>query len=106
MGLMICGNELTIFPVDIVCLVHLYWRMKHAMRINRLFSVFVLLLVILVACREDQPLPTAVPTVTLPTAVPTNTPIATDSGTETAVATPAPIQIDPADIDWSPQLIY
>ncbi|MCP4415808.1 MAG: Ig-like domain-containing protein, partial [Chloroflexi bacterium] len=76
------------------------------MRNNRLFSVFLILLIILVACREEEPLPTAVPTVTLPTAIPTNTPIATDSGTETAVATPAPIQIDPVEIDWAPQLIY
>ena len=76
------------------------------MRKNRLFSVFVILLAILVACREEEPLPTAVPTVTLPTAIPTQTPVATESGTETAVAAPAPIQIDPDDIDWPPQVIY
>lgn len=83
----------------------MYWRKKHAMRKNRLLAIFVIVLAILVACREEQPLPTAVPTVTLPTAIPTNTPIATESGTETAVATPAPVQIDPSEIDWTPQLI-
>ncbi|MFZ1398404.1 MAG: Ig-like domain-containing protein, partial [Candidatus Promineifilaceae bacterium] len=76
------------------------------MRKNRLFSIFVILLLIVVACREEEPLPTAVPTVTLPTPIPTSTPIATESGTETAVTDTAPIQIDPADIDWAPQVIY
>ncbi|MCB8937108.1 MAG: Ig-like domain-containing protein [Ardenticatenaceae bacterium] len=76
------------------------------MRKNRLFSIFVILLLIVVACREEEPLPTAVPTVTLPTPIPTSTPIATESGTETAVVNTAPIQIDPADIDWAPQVIY
>ena len=56
------------------------------MRKNRLFSIFVIVLLIVVACREEEPLPTAVPTVTLPTPIPTATPIATESGTETAVA--------------------
>ncbi|WP_420645216.1 Ig-like domain-containing protein [Candidatus Leptofilum sp.] len=76
------------------------------MRKNRLISIFVIVLLILVACREEEPLPTAVPTVTLPTPIPTATPIATDSGTETAVAPPAPVQIDPDEIDWAPQVIY
>ncbi|WP_420631052.1 Ig-like domain-containing protein [Candidatus Leptofilum sp.] len=76
------------------------------MRKNRLLSIFVIVLLIVVACREEEPLPTAVPTVTIPTPIPTSTPIATDSGTETAVAPPAPIQIDSADIDWPPQVIY
>ena len=76
------------------------------MRKNRLFSFFVIVLAILVACREEEPLPTAVPTIVVPTLAPTGTPIATESGIETAVATPAPIQIDPEDIDWAPQVIY
>ncbi|MCB8949807.1 MAG: Ig-like domain-containing protein [Ardenticatenaceae bacterium] len=76
------------------------------MRKNRLISIFVIMLLIVVACREEEPLPTAVPTVTMPTPIPTETPIATESGTETAVATPVPVQIDPADIDWAPQVIY
>jgi hypothetical protein len=42
----------------------------------------------------------------MPTPIPTETPIATESGVETAVSTPAPIQIDPADIDWAPQVLY
>ena len=76
------------------------------MRKNRLLAAFLLIFVILVACREEEPLPTAVPTIIVPTPIPTETPIATESGIETAVATPAPIQIDPEAIDWSPQVIY
>ena len=76
------------------------------MRKNRLFSILVIVLIILVACQEEEPLPTAVPTIIVPTLEPTGTPRATESGTETAVDTPARIQIDPADIDWSPQMIY
>ena len=76
------------------------------MRKNRLLSLFILVLIIVVACREEEPLPTAVPPLALPTATPTATPFTTDSGTETAVATPAPIQINLEDIDWPPQLLY
>ncbi len=76
------------------------------MRKNRLISIFVILLLIVVACREEEPLPTAVPPIALPTATATQTPIATDSGTEAAVATPAPIQINFEDIDWPPQVLY
>lgn len=76
------------------------------MRNNRLLFLFVLLLAIVVACREEEPLPTAVPPIALPTATPTATPFTTDLGTETAVATPAPVQINPEDIDWAPQVLY
>ncbi|MCB9007807.1 MAG: Ig-like domain-containing protein [Ardenticatenaceae bacterium] len=76
------------------------------MRKNRLISIFVIVLLILVACREEEPLPTPVPTITVPTPVPSATPFTTESGTETAVATPAPVQIDPEEIDWPPQVLY
>ncbi|MCA9954837.1 MAG: Ig-like domain-containing protein, partial [Anaerolineales bacterium] len=76
------------------------------MRKNRLLTLFILLLAIVVACREEEPLPTAVPPIALPTATPTATPFTTDLGTETAVATPVPVQIDPEDIDWAPQVLY
>ena len=76
------------------------------MRTNRLLSIFIVILVILVACQKEEPLPTPVPTIAVPTPVPTETPIATDLGTETAVDTPVRVQIDPVDIDWAPQVLY
>ncbi len=76
------------------------------MRKNRLLFLFILLLAIVAACREEEPLPTAVPAITLPTATPTATPFTTDLGTETAVSTPVPVQVNPEDIDWPPQVLY
>ncbi|MBK8985474.1 MAG: Ig-like domain-containing protein [Chloroflexi bacterium] len=68
-----------------------------------LIVISLMLLVLLAACRRGQAteeLPTAVPTAALPQ--PTNEP----TRQPTAVPQPAQSAVDPADIDWPPQVIY
>ncbi|GAB4279950.1 MAG: hypothetical protein Kow0080_32500 [Candidatus Promineifilaceae bacterium] len=70
-------------------------------------TLFVLVILFVVACRrEEEVLPTAVPTAIPPTAIsqPEAVPAAAVP-TETAVA-PQANPIDPAQIDWSPQIVY
>ncbi len=63
--------------------------------------ITLILLILLAACRRDEPaeeLPTAVPTAALPQ--PTDQPAAEPT------AVPQQSTVDPADIDWPPQVIY
>lgn len=70
---------------------------------------FILFLLVIAACRKEEPLPTPVPTIAVPTATPTSTP--TPRPTLAPGETPptgeavAPTTINPADITWSPQVI-
>jgi hypothetical protein len=80
---------------------------------NSIWRFALIILLILTACRreeEQEPLPTLAPTAVIPT----TTPSATAESEATAVpeviqpeTAPEPIAaIDPADIDWPPQLLY
>ena len=68
------------------------------------FSLSLLILaVILAACKKEEPLPTPIPTASVPDQLPNPTP--TPKPTATAVPEPS-TAVDPADIDWPPQIIY
>ncbi len=80
---------------------------KHAL--NTLLIVVPLLLVLVSCRREPDPAPTSAPTIIAPRNTPTEAirPTAT-SPSPTATAEPEiePIRMDPADIDWSPQVVH
>jgi hypothetical protein len=80
---------------------------------NLIWRFALILLFVLAACRreeEQEPLPTLAPTAVIPT----TTAATTDEPEATAVpeviqpeTAPEPIAaIDPADIDWPPQLLF
>ncbi len=75
----------------------------------RVTLIFITFLLVIVACRKDEELPTPVPTIAVPTATPTNTPTPRPTlapGETPAPGEPvAPTTLNPADITWSPQVI-
>ena len=76
------------------------------MRTLSLFRLSLLILafsLILAACRDEGPLPTAVPTAIVPDAIEENPPTPTPKAPADDAPPPA---IDPEDIDWPPQVIY
>lgn len=82
-------------------------------RLTQFIFLTLAVLLVLAACREEEeaPLPTALPTAALPataaataeTAVTPSTTEATPAPAATAVPQPA---VDPAQIDWAPQVLY
>lgn len=70
-----------------------------------------ILLFVLASCAKEEELPTAVPTTVVPTTAPTHTAVASqpqstvETSQPTQPATTGVATIDPADINWSPQLL-
>ncbi|MCL4870442.1 MAG: Ig-like domain-containing protein [Anaerolineae bacterium] len=74
--------------------------------ITRLLAICLLIVLVLAACRKkDEATPTPQPTVT--TAAATNTPAPVPTAQPTAIPiSTEPQPVDPADIDWPPQIVY
>ncbi len=81
---------------------------KRTRTLTRLLAICLIIVFVLAACRKkDEATPTAEPTNTTAAANPTATPRPTTPPRPTATPEPAgPQAIDPADIDWPPQVVY
>lgn len=78
----------------------------HLKRLLQIFILTILLMTAIVACGgdEDEPVPTAVPPATIPETSEVVKP--TSQPTAQPTAAPQTQAVDPADIDWPPQLVY
>ncbi|MBK9049952.1 MAG: Ig-like domain-containing protein [Chloroflexi bacterium] len=77
---------------------------KRTLSLTRLLAICLIIIFVLAACRKkDEATPAPQPTNTTAAATPRPT------ATPRPVTTPAPISnqsVDPADIDWAPQVVY